>query len=125
MNLDSFTRSYLEAALWSSTDDAGDFLDKNYGVEDVAPVTIEQMVADRKRFQEVNGHLITDDNCKYKRCPPQEYAGHDFWLTRNHHGSGYWDGDWESEAGEALTQAASQYREVDLYVGDDGLIHAM
>ena len=44
--LDAFTLAYLEAALWSSSDDSGDFLDKNYGVQDIAPATLEQMVAD-------------------------------------------------------------------------------
>jgi len=50
-------------------------------------------------------------------------AGHDFWLTRCGHGAGYWDGDWEHEAGERLTTAAKAYGEVNFYVGDNGLIY--
>jgi hypothetical protein len=123
--MDAFTSAYVEAALWTSTGDSDEYLDRNYGISDIAPATLEVMVADCKRFQADNEHLINDDNCRYKRCPPQEYAGHDFWLTRNHHGCGFWDGDWSEEAGQALTDAASKYREVSLYVGDDGLVHAM
>ena len=124
--MDAFTLAYLEAALWSSTDpDTGDFLDKEYGVHDIAPATLEQMVADCKKFQDDNVHFIADHNCKYKGCPVEEYAGHDLWLTRNHHGCGYFDGDWEENAGEALTNAASKFKEVELYVGDDGLIYGM
>lgn len=123
--MDAFTSAYIEAALWSSTDDDGDFLDKDHGIEDIAPATLERMVADCRKFQAENGHLITDDNCKYKRCPVEEYAGHDFLLTRQHQGCGYWDGDWEQEAGEALTLAASTFAEVTLYLADDGLIHGM
>jgi len=122
--MDAFTTAYLEAALWTSTGDSDEYLDRHYGVDDLAPATMEAMVADCKRFQDDNGHFITDDNCRYKRCPPQEYAGHDFWLTRNHHGSGFLDGDWAEEAGQALTEAASKFPEVTLYLGDDGLIHA-
>jgi hypothetical protein len=123
--MDAFTAAYIEAALWSNTDDAGDFLDRNYGVQDIAPATLEQMEADCRRFQAENGHLITDANCRYKGCPVLEYAGHDLWLTRQHHGCGYWDGDWEEKAGEALAHAASTFTEITLYVGDDGLIHGM
>lgn len=49
-------------------------------------------------------------------------AGHDFWLTRNGHGCGYWDRG-AGDAGDALSAAARVYGEVDLYLGDDGMIH--
>ena len=42
--LDDFTRAYIEAALWSSNDDAtpsgGEPLDGNYGIEDIDPDTL-------------------------------------------------------------------------------------
>lgn len=47
---------------------------------------------------------------------------HDFWLTRCGHGCGFWDGDY-GELGDRLTTAAKAFGEVDLYVGDDGLIY--
>jgi hypothetical protein len=49
-------------------------------------------------------------------------VGHDFWLTRNGHGAGFWDrfSDGEGEAyGRALTEAAKPYGSTNLYVGDD------
>lgn len=51
-------------------------------------------------------------------------AGHDFWLTRCGHGAGFWDGDWPEPAATALTEASKAFRNVDLYVGDDGEINA-
>lgn len=39
-------------------------------------------------------------------------AGHDFWLTRNGHGAGFWDGDWPTY-GEMFTKIAQGYGEVD------------
>jgi hypothetical protein len=36
-------------------------------------------------------------------------AGHDFWLTRNRHGAGFWDGHWRDSA--ELTQIAHSYGE--------------
>jgi hypothetical protein len=39
-------------------------------------------------------------------------AGHDFWLTRNGHGAGFWDGDWPTY-GDLLTKVAHGFGEVD------------
>ena len=41
-------------------------------------------------------------------------AGHDFWLTRNRHGAGFWDGDWPAEHGRILTDAAHVWGSVDV-----------
>ncbi len=117
--MDRFTRAYLEAALWSSTDNSddrgGDPLDANYGQDDIAPETLACILTDCEAFQRDHGEDISGD---------VERAGHDFWLTRNHHGAGFWDGDWDDEVGERLTEASHAYGSVDLYVGDDGLIYA-
>jgi hypothetical protein len=117
--MDKFTEAYIVAALWSSSDEStpegGDPLDKNYGPDDLAPETLRQMQADCAKFQAENARDIEGRD---------EQAGHDFWLTRNHHGCGFWDGDWPTEAGDRLTNACKGYPEVSLYVGDDGRIYA-
>lgn len=49
--------------------------------------------------------------------------GHDFALTRNGHGAGFWDRAAEGlpqELGDALTAVCESMGQVDLYVGDDG-----
>lgn len=125
--LDTFTLAYLETALWSSTDETGMHLDRNFDIDDIAPETLAQMIADCEAFQAAHYELIiAEGSCL--RCGPDYdevgHAGHDFWLTRNGHGAGFWDGHWELAAGETLTKAAAAYREVDLYVGDDGLLYA-
>ena len=51
-----------------------------------------------------------------------ERAGFDFWLTRNGHGAGFWDGDWPEPYGEMLTKLAKTYGEFEICQGDDGLI---
>lgn len=50
-------------------------------------------------------------------------AGHDFWLTRNGHGAGFWDGDWPEPQASILTELAKGFGDFDTYEGDDGLIH--
>lgn len=127
--LDIFTQAYCVAALWSSTDnsreDGGDPLDKNYDVSDFAPEAMERIKTDCAQFQAQFGEFLNETNCLYTGCPALEYAGHDFWLTRNGHGSGFWDGEWFAPVGEILTAAAHLAGEKDIYVGDDGLLHFM
>jgi len=122
-NLDKFTQAYIEAALWSSVDDDGTPLDSNYGREDLAPETLAKMVEDCAKFQEDNAEIITGCAREGGEYTEDERAGHDFWLTRNGHGAGFWDGDWP-EHGEELTKASKRFGEVDLYVGDDGMIYS-
>lgn len=53
-----------------------------------------------------------------------EHVGHDFWLTRNRHGAGFWDGDLPDALGKRLTDAAHAYGECGLYLGDDRLAYS-
>ena len=127
---DEFTWAYIECALWSSCDaNQGDEpLDANYDSSDLAPETLAEMLEDCADFQKSFGSLV----------PPGDdaQAGYDFWLTRNGHGAGFWDGDWARSmppdhwaarqyktVGDFLTAMSKPYGEVDLYVGDDGLIY--
>jgi hypothetical protein len=132
--LDTFTRQYIETALWSSHDESdesgGEPMDAHYGVEDIHPDTLAEMVEDCRAFQTSFRDWIDHDISR---------AGHDFWLTRNGHGAGFWDGDWddryeqcedcdpptESRAtvGDYLTAMSRRYGEFNLYIGDDGMIH--
>jgi hypothetical protein len=111
---DEFMRSYVEAALWSSTDEKGVPLDKNYVAEDIAQETLDTLAEDARDFMKRNWKDIMDNPAG---------AGHDFWLTRNHHGAGFWDGDWPDKVGKRLTDKSHAYGSFDLYVGDDGKIH--
>jgi len=50
-------------------------------------------------------------------------AGHDFWLTRNRHGAGFWEEDHgTSEVCARLDAAAKACGEVDLYLDDAGYL---
>ncbi len=112
--MDKFTRAYIEAALWSSNDDEGEPLDSNYDVGDLAPKTLARMVEDCEDFQAKNMDDIAIDLSQ---------AGHDFWLTRNGHGAGFWDGEWPEPEATRLTENSKSYGEYNLYVGNDGLIY--
>ena len=125
VKVDHFTLAYIEAALWSSNDDAGEPLDDANSLDDIASDTLAKMRADCKAFQDAHGDLFVLANCKSASTgSASEQAGHDFWLTRCGHGAGFWDGDWAEPAASVLDKAARAFGNVDLYVGDDGLVYA-
>lgn len=112
---DEFFRAYVSCALWSSTDDDGESLDV-YTIDDIEGDTVAQMRTDCREFLDLASDLIGDNASD---------AGHDFWLTRNRHGSGFWDrGTLYGTDGEGrkLTDLAHSFGEACLLVGDEGLI---
>jgi len=119
--LDTFTRAYIACALWSSTDNAddsgGEPLDANYNESDIAPATLAEIISDCAAFQTDNA-----DDLRTSRLS-DEQAGHDFWLTRNGCGAGFWDRGL-GKVGKTLTDAAHVWGSVNLYVGDDDQIYA-
>lgn len=126
--MDEFTEAYVTAALFSSTDqssdDGGEPLDDNYCADHIGAETINDMIADCAHFQTLYGHLLVDENyCGRVNGTTLEQAGHDFWLNRNRHGAGFWDGDWEDAIGKVLSEASHSFGECDLYIGDDGRIY--
>ncbi len=114
---EEFFDAYVGAALWSSTGDDARPLDENHDASDIAPDTLTKMRADCDAFYAATEDTLAD-------CEDFAQAGHDFWLTRCGHGAGFWDGDWPDKQGAKLTKAAKRFGNVDLYIGDDGLIHA-
>lgn len=102
-------------------------MDDNYSQSDIAPEAMEKIVADCAKFQADNSQLLSDAIAAGVKCGPNfdatGRAGHDFWLTRNGHGAGFWDGDWADPFGDKLTDAAKSFGECSLYAGDDGQLY--
>lgn len=116
-DLDAFTMAYAQTALWSSTNPDTEIpLDRDHSVEDLAEDTLREFCEDCENFR----RELTEGG--WTMLNPADVA-HNFWLTRNGHGAGFWDGAYGS-AGDPLTTMAKAYGDVDLYVGDDGLIYS-
>lgn len=103
--------SYLTTALWSSTDDEGEPMDREYTTEDFTEDARGQATKDWQRFQTLAGALLDGLDLNA--------VAHDFWLSRNRHGAGFWDGDYTQE-GDKLTEIAHQLGEVRLAVTAEG-----
>lgn len=127
--LEEFQRGYKTAALWStSATHPQTGLDVNLDDEDWPWADGEEakMDAEAKRFFDQHQGKLERyaEQITPLRDPSKgtayDYAGHDFWLTRNGHGAGFWSRD--IGVGKSLASACgwgTEYPEVDLYLGDD------
>lgn len=120
LEFDEFTRSYIECAIWTSEDNRDETgntrMDAAFTAADLAPDAKAEIIRECKDFQQANAEHLSVRNAESR-------AGHDFWLTRNRHGAGFWDGDWPEPQATILTSMAKAYGECFLYVGDDNKIH--
>lgn len=136
-SLDSFTQAYIEAAFFTECEPGTTIEDWNpetqsnlpgdMTFDDLAPGTLARMIADCQKFQ--YGENAVDYSNAYKdesriHSSEDSMAGHDFWLTRNGHGAGFWGGDWLEPYAAKLTKAAKTFGAFGLYRGDDGKIYA-
>jgi len=112
--LDRFTRAYLECALWTSDPDPGSgewAPHDDWTIDNIDPDAITQAIKDCARFQRENRADLDEVSDVFHVDDDQH--GHDFWLTRNGHGRGFWDRDY-GPLGEALTRAAHAFGNVDV-----------
>ena len=111
-------QQYMATALWSSYDDPETGpLDDTHDVSDIADESRDEMARDVWDFLST----CWDRGLDLGPIEPGQ-IGHDFWLTRNHHGAGFWDRGL-GELGDTLTEMAHAYGGSDPYVGDDGKIY--
>lgn len=112
-----FFAAYIEAALWSSTDpDTCEALDRNHSAADFDPDGFAELQAHALSFW-ARGlvWICNEPDATWSQ------AGHDFWLTQNRTGAGFFDGDWPTY-GDRLTGLSRCYPELFLQV-DEGVIY--
>ena len=103
MKLDTFTRAYLEAALWSSDPNprSGEWSERDeWSIDKISAESIAAAVSECEAFQTANADDLSE-------AGDDSQNGHDFWLTRNHHGAGFWDRGY-GDVGQRLTDAAQK-----------------
>lgn len=149
--LDEFTQGYIEALFFTECE-PGTSIDGKSGTKwnpetmsslpgevgfmDFSPDQVATIAADCKRYQEINAALLARaygmevDGLAYS----PERAGHDFLLTRNGHGAGFWDrtfknddGERDREIGDELAATCGyrgqDFSAVSAYLGDDGKVY--
>lgn len=106
-----FIDSYLEAVNFTNDEGLFDHSEEFLLNVNRDCVKFLQMISDANLFEYIADYI------------PQ--AGQDFWLTRNRHGAGFWDREelYGEEAAELLTEISHQFKECEVYVGDDNLVY--
>lgn len=102
--LDAFEQQYFETALWSTTGLDDKPLDDCFDVDDLREKMPEWFAEQRRDiadFRESNEALL-------EQAGDDSQNGHDFWLTRERHGAGFWDRGY-GKVGDKLSEAAHVY----------------
>lgn len=131
MSISEFVTGYMDAAEWTQSDDSHPDYDPEVGdgpyLEDTdaewSVSACERIARDCVAFYEAHSERFDTLTSPPRECTVDEYAGHNFWLTRNGHGCGFWDGRHEEPHGTILSEAARGWGEVWTAVGDDRLIY--
>lgn len=144
-DIDAIVAGYLDCQLWAGLDmdreDGGNNppLDENYDRDDIAPEYVERVrmellgviedhpLAVRMYLNHrgsyhtgVNGQiaLFREDRPGHER---NGLFGHDFYLTREHHGTGFWDRGMGA-LGQYLTDIAHAYGSAEILYDTDGVL---
>lgn len=101
IDTDKVLAQYLYTAVWAECDpDTEEPLDKTYSTSDITQAGRKQAREDVEEFvneiRELDGIEALEESD----------IGHDFWLTRNGHGAGFWDGDVPEPLATQLTEIA-------------------
>ena len=136
--LQPFVQGYLTAAFWTESNEMYDRdewdseeaqediaegrvsgnIPKDAGYADMTEETLAEVIADCTNFQTYAADLLA---MAYDRDGySEERAGHDYWLTRNGHGAGFWDRDEldHEGLGDRLSKRARKQGETGMYWQD-------
>lgn len=129
IDIENFLTQYIETALWSTLDYSRDsdgeiiepgqdvdnhaHLDLSYDASDLSDALREHMRAECEEFVNSNREDIEYVITNLTGYDDTD-AAHDFWLTREHHGAGFWDRYHGKDADlraalQRLTDAADAY----------------
>lgn len=115
-NTQDFINGFWEALFWSELDDNDQPFDDNYDETDLDN-------ASREDGEKECIDFLDDEACQLIESVGMDYsqAGHDFCLTRNGHGAGFWDRGL-GEVGERLSDMCKPYGTINLYLAGDGTV---
>lgn len=128
--IDAATDSALECLAWSTPTDSyadygegGHLDDSEFDFSDAARETMRGIIDDFMSDDTVSRlfDLLTALGVPFS----PEQIGHDFILTANGHGAGFWDRDYRTRpkaALDALSDIVRPFGEIDAYVSDAGQI---
>lgn len=122
---DAMVNQAIFTLMWSEYTNEGEPLDTLYTPDHVSEETRKELRDDVTNFLDLILDLedgeMSDRAWEIIRTDPLQ-AGHDFILSRNGHGTGFWDRS-NGDVGDELHKWAKTFGSIELYVGDDGLLY--
>ena len=111
-----FIAAYVECIVF--TEELSEEFDGEFDIDNLDRDALVEIIRDCTNFLEIvesQGIEMVDNRYGY------EQAGHDFWLTRNGHGAGFWDRGL-GEIGDKLSKIAKSFGSSYVYRTDRGKI---
>src|SRR5690606_5349913 len=88
INLERMVSGYVECMEWADCGPDNETYEKEWST-----TVAEKAVFDCAAFIAACGQPLLDTLAELAPSYSDERFGHDFWLTRNGHGAGFWDRD--------------------------------
>ncbi len=146
IDMNAILNGYLECAIWTEeekmSEDEDDEISSMYGLSDEDDDIDDKNQHDDIRNMIPKAEMTIDnvsDNAKIKAYNDikkflnyagdaingieESQLGHDIWLTRNHHGAGFFDRGYPKNIAKKLDDAATKLGDEYLFIGEDGMIH--
>lgn len=137
-DLDLFIHGYIEAMFWTESA-GGDYTIDNWfsdetqeavsegqsdgeipsdaGFNELHPDALDEIISDCIAFQDKANKQLCAAYAMETVSYTAEQAGHDYWLTRNGHGVGYWDRGL-GQVGADLSELAHSQGGAAVFFGD-------
>jgi hypothetical protein len=120
---ETFIASYIDAGLFAETDDDENPLD--VPTEDRDSYSRDDLTEEARREVEAECDKFIADNLSLLREAEEhgcdlDRSGHNFWLNRRGHGSGFWDEDGlPKDLGRKLSDACKKFNSGPIFMEDD------
>lgn len=115
--MNDMVTGYLVCALWADlVDEQGNSIDDK-DITDCTDAMIAQATKECENFKHLAGGLVAT----YLETCNEDQMGHDFWLTRQGHGAGFWDRGL-GKLGKDLTDIAKTFGSRNIYLNDSGMV---
>jgi len=108
-DLEQFTQGYIGAMFWTEEEEIG--LEKDF--DNLSKEDQDTIENECIKFYQAN-------HCTMLLCSEKfSQHGHDFWLTRNGHGAGFWDRGYRKRLANKLTKYSKECKPAYLLLNDE------
>jgi len=96
----------------------GDRLDAHFDTSDCTDEMLSKAIKDCEAFKgKCEGAGLWD---RMLELHDEGQIGHDLWLTRNGHGAGFWESEWEEIGDQVTSLVRNHFSELDIWIDEDG-----